>query len=233
MFNEPDSTAIQSKIESLRGEYVIQPGDEISFKFYTRDGAALLEPIKTEVVNGQDISSIDKTTLYVVDESGFVNVPILGKYKVGGLTESKLKTELEKEFSEDYNSPYVVLSVLNRRAFLFKGIQGFIIPLNKSPMTIFEAIAKSGGIDRHISSSDITIIRGDFKSPKVYKLNLSTFKGIQNSEIMIQPNDIIYLVEKKRNAYYALTDIAPVVTLPLTIFSSLITTIFIIVTLTK
>lgn len=233
MFGEPNAELIAKKLDSAKKDYLIQIGDELNIKFYTRDGASLIEPIKSEYQKTQDISSSSSEIVYVVDHYGYVNVPLLGKIKAVGQTENDLKRELEFQFSEDYNSPYVVLNVTNRRAFIFKGTQAGVITLNKTPMSIFEFIAKSGGLDRHMNSSDIMLVRGNPKQPQVHKLDLSTFKGIQNSETTIQPNDIVYISENKRKAYHTLQDIAPIVTLPLSIFSSILTSVIIIITVSK
>jgi polysaccharide export outer membrane protein len=233
MFGEPNTDVIAKKIDSAKKDYIIQPGDELNIKFFTRDGASLIEPIKSEFQKNQDVNSSSSEIVYIVDNFGNVNIPLLGKIKASGMTENNLKRELENQFSEDYNSPYVVLSVTNRRAFIFKGTQAGVVTLNKTPMSIFELIAKSGGLDRHLNSSNILLVRGNPKSPTIYKLDLSTFKGIQNSETIIQPNDIVYITENKRKAYHALQDIAPIVTLPLSIISSILTTVVIIITLRR
>lgn len=232
MFKDVDITTISNNIDQLKTDYLINNGDEISLKIYTRKGSTLVEPIITDLVNSSRIQTAESSN-FLVSNDGIVNFPIIGKIKVSGLTENYLKNYLEKEFEKEYQSPFVVLKVENRRAFVFKGSHGLVIPLNRTPTSIFEVLAKAGGLDRNLKSSEILVIRGDIKTPTIYKVNLSTFEGIKTSEIMIQSNDIVYVQERQRPVYYALQDIAPIVTLPLAVISSTLSTIFLIVTLSK
>ena len=126
-----------------------------------------------------------------------------------------------------------MLKIENRRVFLFRSNAASVVNLNKTPTNIFEVIAKSGGLDRYSSSSDILIIRGDLKRPTIFKVNLRTFQGIQNSEIILQSKDIVYIPEKQRKLYNTMQDISPIVTTPLAILSGIISTVVLLVTVTK
>jgi polysaccharide export outer membrane protein len=232
MFQNFDSTAIETKITSLTKDYLIQPGDELYIKINTRDGIGLIDQtITSGASNGQVM--INQTNIFIVSNEGIVDLPIFGKLKVVGMKEIDLKAKLENMGASLYNNPYVLLRVQNRRAFLFKGTQAAVIPLNTTPTNIFEVLAKSGGLDRHMKSYDIQIIRGNLQNPKIYKVDLSTMQGIKNSELLIQSNDIVYVKERRRPVYYALSDVAPIITVPLSIVATTISTIFLIITVSK
>ena len=234
MFKDVDTKRISLSIDELNNDYLIQPGDEITIKLYTRQGAQLIEAIKTSVTNSQEGSlQSGGQSAYTVSNEGKITIPILGELIVDSLTESRLKELLERKFAIDYIDPFVVLKVENRRVFVFKGNTASVVSLNKTPTNIFEVIAKTGGLERQMSSADILIIRGDLKQPTIYKVNLQTFKGIRNSEITLQSKDIVYIPEKQRKLINAMNDIAPVVTTPLAILSGIISTVVLLVTVTK
>jgi hypothetical protein len=71
------------------------------------------------------------------------------------------------------------------------------------------------------------------KQPTIYKANLQTFQGIQNSEIYLQSKDIVYIPEKQRKLYNSMQDITPIITTPLAILSGILSTIVLLVTITK
>ena len=236
MFKDIESNKLPDKINSLTKEYKIQKGDEISLKVYTRDGMILIDPIRVKSIGANEQNQNNQqimNTFFIVNNEGFVDFPIVGKKKVDGYNEEELRQILKKEFDIIYNNPFVYLRVENRRAIVFKGTEGMIVTLNRTPTNIFEVLAKSGGIDRHMKSYDIQLIRGDLKNPDIYKIDLSTLKGIQNSELLVQSNDIIYVKERRRPLYYAMNDIAPVITVPLAIISSVTTTILLFITINK
>lgn len=234
MFQDLNTKRISTAIDEMNNDYLIQPGDEISIKLYTRNGAQLIEAIKTSVTNTQEAGSQSNlSSTYVVSNEGKITIPIIGELIVDSLTELRLKELLERKFEKDYIQPYIMLRVENRRIFLFKGNTGAIVNLNRTPTSIFEVIAKSGGLERHHSSADILIIRGDLKQPTIYKVNLQTFQGIRNSEIVLQSKDIVYIPEKRRKLYNTMQDIAPIVTTPLAILSGVLSTVVLLVTVTK
>jgi polysaccharide biosynthesis/export protein len=228
LFQNADSTFIR-----LNDDYLIRSGDEISIKLYSRKGANLVEAIRTSVTNLQENGISAIATPFIVSNTGTMVIPIIGTLRVEGMTESQLKSTLENKFQQDYIEPFVYLKVENRRVFLFKGNIGAVIPLNRTPTSIFEVIAKSGGVDRFMSTSNIMIIRGDLKKPQVYHVDLQTFKGIQTSETILQANDIIYIPEKQRKLYYTMQDISTVAAVPLAIISGVLTTVVLLVTITK
>jgi len=233
MFQNIQPDQINMKIDKLNNDYLIQTGDELTIKLYTRQGAQLIEAIKTSVTNQQESGQQGVQTTYIVSNEGKITLPIIGELTVKGFTESKLKDLLERKFEKDYIQPFVVLKVENRRVFLFKGSNGAVINLNRTPTSIFEVIAKSGGLDRHMSSADILIIRGDLKQPSIFKVNLQTFEGIQNSEIILQSKDIVYIPEKQRKLFNTMQDIGPVITTPLAVLSGILSSIVLLVTVTK
>lgn len=231
MFQKVDSSSISKSIHKLNEEYLIRPGDEINLKLYSRKGANLIEAIRTNVTNVQE-NTTNSTTPFIVSYSGMISLPIIGSLKVEGMTESQLKSTLEAKFATDYIDPFVYLKVDNRRVFLFKGNTGQVVTINRAPTSIFEVIAKSGGMDRFMSSSEIMIIRGNIQNPQVFNVNLKTFQGIQNSETILQANDIIYIPERNRKLYYTMQDLSSIISVPLAIASSILTTVLL-VTVTK
>lgn len=233
MFNHVDSSYLSSTINKLNDDYLIRAGDELTLKLYSRKGANLVEAIRTSVTNNQETVANISNTPFVVSNTGYITFPIIGVLKVEGMTESQLKTILENKFQTDYIDPFVYLKIENRRVFLFKGNVGAVIPLNRTPTSIFEVIAKSGGLERHMSTSEILIIRGKLNKPTVYKVDLQTFKSIQNSETILQTNDIVYIPEKKRKLYHTMQDISPIISVPLAIMSTIISSVVLLVTISK
>jgi len=231
MFQDLNTRKISLAINELNSDYLIRPGDEISIKLFTRQGAQLIEAVKTTVTNTQEIGQQSMT--YVVSNQGIITLPILGELIVDSLTEPKLKDLLERKFEKNYIQPFVVLQVENRRVFLYKGNVANVINLNRTPTSIFEVIAKSGGLERHMNTSQIIIIRGDLKEPTIFKVNLQTFQGMRNSEIYLQSQDIVYIPETQRKLYNSVQDISPIVTAPLAILSGILFTVVLLAGFTK
>ena len=188
-------------------QYVIQAGDEISLSTYARDGFRLIDII------GGSASGVGVTNggmAYLVDNEGFVRLPVLGELFVKGYTEKELARIIADKLSGLFVDPFVILKVTNKRAFLFRGASGGIIGLNDAPTNIFEVIAKSGGLSANLKAYNIKIIRGDIKNPQIILVDLSTLEGMRRSNLIIQSNDIIYIDEKRTPiTSQILTEISP------------------------
>lgn len=236
MFKDIDSTQLATSLSRLEEDYKIKIGDELFIKIFTGKGAQLIEP-RTPDLNaaggGGGANMQFNNLTFMVENDGYAELPMIGKRKVEGMSENELKEVLTKEYEKYYQNPYLFIRVENRRAFVFKGSLGQIINLNRTPTNIFEVLAKSGGFDRNYKAHNIKIIRGNLRNPEIFNLDLSTMKGISNAELMVQSNDIVYLEERRRPVFFALNDVAPLISLPLAIISSTLSTIFLITVLNK
>jgi polysaccharide export outer membrane protein len=74
---------------------------------------------------------------------------------------------------------------------------------------LIEVLAKSGGLDRSLKAYKIKIIRGDLKNPEVHLIDLSTLEGLRTAELTMQPNDIVYVEDRKRVVRDALAEALP------------------------
>lgn len=214
----------QKKIE----EYNIASGDLLSLKVYSRDGFKLLDMITSDEFKTTTVK--EEQVLFLVDEEGFVNFPIVGELFVRGYTETQLKNILMDKLASIYVDPFIVLKVENRRAIVVKapntnssGTSGVgsatIVQLNQSPTSIIEVVAKAGGLMGSSKANNIKVIRGDLKNPQVIEVNLATIEGVRKSAMDVLPNDIIY-IDSKRNAIRTiLTDAAPYIGLTTSITS--------------
>ncbi len=174
-------------------QYVIQPGDELTLRIYTRDGFKLID-----VSSGNAGGSGSGGGLsYLVDNEGFARFPVLGELFVKGYTEKELNRILADKFSGLFVDPFVVLNVANRRVIMFKGSSASVLGLNNGPTNLLEVIAKAGGIGGGEKAYKIKILRGDIKNPQVILIDLSTLEGMRRADLIVQSNDIIYIEEKR------------------------------------
>jgi polysaccharide export outer membrane protein len=213
-------------------QYVIQPGDQMTLHIYARDGFRLVDVVgSANLANGVGAgsggSALSYTNVdYLVDNEGFVRLPVVGELFVKGYTEKELNRILADKFSGLFVDPFVIAKVDNRRALVFKGSTGGVISLNDGPTNLLEVIAKSGGLDDNAKAYKIKVIRGDLKNPQVILIDLSTMEGVRKADLIVQSNDIIYIETKRASvAAQILNEIAP--------YLSFVTTIATVILLAK
>ena len=171
-------------------DHVISPGDQLSFQLYTKGGFQLIDIVNRESNSGSGAGVL----AYEVRLNGFVELPIIGQMHVAGKTRLELEELLEEHFSSIYNDPFIILEVINRRAFVFFGVgQAYIVNLPYEHTSLIEVIATAGGISENNKSYNIKILRGDYNNPEIIMVDLSKLSNLPQSELIIMANDIIII----------------------------------------
>ena len=204
-------------------EYRIAPDDRISARLYTNDGSGLVN-----IGAGSKVLVGGSTTMAIkIESDGFAKLPIFGRVYLEGLTIRQAEMLIEDKFSEFYNNPFVLLDVNNRRVMIFAGSNTTVVTLQNDNTTLFEVLAQSGGIPSDGKANKIKLIRGDLKSPEVYKIDLSTLVGMKDANLVMQANDIIYIETKRNYITKLLSELSPYIA----ILTSIVSTTAIIVRL--
>lgn len=114
------------------------------------------DKLKIVVFGHQDVSGE-----FVVDGSGNLSMPLVGRFRGGGLTVSELQDSLTKTLNEKYIvDPKISVEVLNYRPFF---ILGEVNRPGSYPyvagIDVLQAVALGGGFTRRARTSSVTIIR--------------------------------------------------------------------------
>jgi len=192
-------------------QYRLAPNDEIAFQLFTNDGERLIDPIT--MLSGQGLRQGQLT--YRIEFDGTIKLPVLGRTQVAGLTTRDAEAMLEDAFTEFYNRPFVQLRVVNNRVILFPGGRGgtsSVIYLENTNTTLFEALAKSGGIADG-RAARVKLIRGEPDNPQIFLVDLSTIEGVKNANLVLQANDIIYVEPRERVPQRILENVTPYLSL--------------------
>lgn len=199
----PDSTKIS--------DYKISPNDFIQFSIYSNDGFKLIDLSST----GLNTAGLKGDLQFLVESDGNVKLPILGRRKLSGYTIREAELILEESYSSFYVKPFVLMKITNRRVIVFPGSAGNakIIPLVNNNTTLIEAIALSGGIAEDGKARQIKLIRQNKDKNDVYLIDLSKIDGIQQANMVLQANDIIYVDQRIRYSSKLIIELAPILSL--------------------
>jgi protein involved in polysaccharide export with SLBB domain len=148
-----------------------------------------------------------------VEFDGFVKLPVAGRVYVEGLTARQAEMIMEDYYAEFINKPFVLVDISDKRIFLFMGASTTVVPLMRDNITLFEILASAGGIPDEGKADRIKLIRGDLRNPEVHLIDLSTLKGVQNANLVMQANDIVYVEVRKRYMQRSIEELAPFISL--------------------
>lgn len=198
-------------------QYKISPNDQLQFRLYANDGFKLIDLTSlTSGNNGNGSTYIQRNYLtYKVEFDGKVKLPLLGRVNIAGMTIRQAEAFLEQKYAKYYKGPFVLLSVANKRVIVFPGNGGDakVVPLDNDNTTLLEGLALAGGISQNGKARKIKLIRGDIKNPQVYNIDLSTLKGAEAANFILQPNDIIYVEPRTNDVRQVVGTVAPIVSL--------------------
>ena len=204
--------------------YTIEKFDNIAISVFTNNGEILVDPNREFQIGDSQASSTQNNNSnqqntqqsensnsvinlsirtnnahpisYRINDLGIVKLPLLGEVKLEGLTLLQADSLLEIKYSNFYEDAFVITQYLNKRVILLGALGDRIIPLYNENMNLIEILALAGNISQSAKLDKIKIIRGDLKNPSIQLIDISTIQGISRANLLIQPNDIIYIEPK-------------------------------------
>lgn len=215
MFKIPrdGSFVYDTLVMSPKDDYVISEGDRISFQFATNDGERIIfmqsgiTELNEGIIRRNNVTNID----YLVRQDGKVNLPLIGETYVKGLTIIQIEDSLTKLLSKNFINPFVQIRVSNQRVVVFNGRgEAQVVELENTNTSLLEAIALSGGINEQGKAFSIKVMRRtEIGKREIYKIDLSTIKGLKEADMIVQGNDYIYVDYKPRIASSILREVSP------------------------
>lgn len=206
MLKTPEDYPFATYNDSLNNKdtYKIAVADFISMSVYTNDGRQRLGIILDANMQSSNAAAITQggsSLLYIVEPDSSINLPLIGRLKVAGITVRQLEVMLEDKFAAYYNKPFVELKVTNRRFMVFiGGNTAKVINMLNERTTLIEGLALAGGIPQLSKAHNIKLIRGGLSNPTVYQIDMSTLEGARmGGSMILQANDIIYVEPVTRN----------------------------------
>ncbi len=223
LFKTPTDYVYDALPDTMITESRITPNNILTMNFFTGDGHMLIESgigssLLTGNTSGGNSSSFGRNRLsYLVDNDGTVKLPVLGRVELAGLSIREAESKLENLYTKYYNEPFVMLEVNNNRVIVSPGSGGKaqVITLVNANTTLLEALALAGGVSDRGIASEIKLIRTNKKTGTrdVYQIDLSTIDGLAMADMIVQPEDIIYVEPLPLIASQVVSEIAPFITL--------------------
>ncbi|NUM51606.1 MAG: polysaccharide biosynthesis/export family protein [Flavobacteriales bacterium] len=194
-------------------EYKIVPNDILDFRLYTNDGFKLIDLYSID--NNRIMNTASDAFTYRVEFDGQVKLPIIGRVDIKGKTLREAEFLLQDLYTKYYISPFVILNVTNKRILVFPGNGGAakVIPMENNNITLVEGVALAGGITENGKAKQVKLIRGESKNQQVFLFNLNTLEGIEAANILLQPNDVIYIEPRSNTVRQAVREASPVISL--------------------
>jgi len=168
-------------------EYRILPQDRLEVMLYK-------DPNQESVMSISELGQRLSTRGVLVDTAGNIRLPLLGKVKVAGLSQTQAADKLTTLYKRYLNTPSVYLEVLNKRVFILGEVnKPGPVPLDKEKMTLFEALAHVGDLKDSAVRNNIIILSNTKNGMQMRTVDLTRFDTMNYAKLMLRPNDIVYV----------------------------------------
>lgn len=199
----PDTTYLAKEMPPLR----LQKGDRIQI-LVSASAPELAAPFNGGVGSyrvgddGNVSTVVDRSTAtggYTIDQSGFIDFPIIGQIRADGQTLEEVKKAVRDKLvaGKFINEPTVKVELLNLRVIVMGAVAGQrVISVPEAKMTLLEAITHAGGLSKIADPQMISVIRTENGVRKKIITDIESKAIFDSPAYYLQQNDIVYVEPK-------------------------------------
>ncbi|NNH76964.1 hypothetical protein HLH17_04595 [Acinetobacter sp. ANC 5380] len=155
---------------------------------------------------------------YQIDQNGYIQFPMIGRYKAAGKSLTQVNQELRSQLSRYLKTPDVIARVLSYQGQRFS-VQGNVMRggqfyLSDQPVSLYTALGLAGGVSTEKGdNTSITLVR----QGQTYTLNSIELEksGFSLHNLLIQPNDTIYVNSRENQKVYIMGESEKNLSLPM------------------
>jgi len=202
LFNKVDIN--QSKLNSINSsqfdavtfEYKIVPNDRVSIIIY-----------KHPELSPSTLGNITSDRGILINSKGDIRLPLVKTIHLAGLTQTEAQEKIEQRFKRYIKSPDVYFEVLNKRAYVIGEVNnpGEVELINEK-LTLIQLISKAGDFRDSANKQAIMILRSGKDRINSEIVNLTDFNSLKTANLMIKPNDIVYVLPNDMKAFNVKVD---------------------------
>jgi len=192
-----------TNLKNVEFEYKILPHDRISIVVYKHP----------ELSSATMNNSMQVERGLLVNSKGYLRLPLIKKIHIAGLTQSQAEEKISNAFATFLKHPDIQVEVINKRAYVIGEVnRPGEVPLMNERLSLLRLIAYAGDLTDFANRNAILILKGNNRSKIQSRIvNLTDANAIVTANLMIEPNDIVYVMPNKMKAFNTqVNEISPV-----------------------
>ncbi|MDY6251815.1 MAG: polysaccharide biosynthesis/export family protein [Bacteroidales bacterium] len=229
------------KSAAAHNEPVVQPGDMLQINVSSSNPEVVKPFNKTEYIatstGANNISNGDNSIyFYLVDNNGYIDFPLLGHIKIGGMTQAAAQNYIAHLIYPKYitECPNVEIRFQNFHVYTMGEVNNpGMVKASNGRINVLEAIAQSGDLTITGRRDNVMIIHTNADgSREVSRVNLNDKNTIVSPNFNLRQNDIVYVepnASKQRSSF----SIPPQWQFGTSILGIVVSVVTLVVTLTK
>lgn len=200
-FHDFADTARPALVKTVPFSYPkIQPDDLLMIVIQTLNQeantlfASANVPVASVGSNTAGMSGNQYVSGYLVDKDGNVNIPVVGKTHLAGLTTEEAKDTITARVEKFYNNPTVEVRYNNFKITIMGEVERpatYTVPNEK--VTILDAIGMAGDLTIYGRRENVLLIRDSGGSRELVRLDLNSKNIIGSPYFYMKQNDVVYV----------------------------------------
>lgn len=224
----------KNKVQAVGYEYTIKSNDILSVYVSSLSPEAssffnAIAPIERDEKTTNTANATRTDIGYLVDAAGLIELPLVGKVKVAGLTTSVARDTLTRRLERFLQYPSVRIYIENFRVTILGEVnRPGVYSVTNEKITIPEAIGLAGDLNIYANRKNISLIREANGEKKYITIDLTQRTLFSSDYYYLHSGDILYVspvkgkVATSDNAYRVIPIIVSTLTLLAVIATRLI-----------
>ena len=173
-----------------------------------------LSPESNLLFTSKNISPDATLKGYRVNKSGNIHLPLIGDFKIEGMTIEEAQSGIAAALSEHVKKPEVEIQIVNFKVTVIGEVNKpstFIITDEK--VNLLEALGMAGDMTVYGKRDNVLIIRTEDNRKTMKRLNLNNQETLNSPYFNLRQNDIVYVEPDRSKAveFSSNTRIAPMI----------------------
>lgn len=195
-------TAENKTPATLAYKYKIQTGDNLYIKIFNISNQAIDLFNSNNQQNVLGSPSGVYLSSYPVNDSGYIQLPIIGSVKVKGKSIDEARLLIESKATEYISNSVVLIKLINFNITVLGEVNRpgqFNIYNDK--FTIFDAVGLAGDLTIYGNRKTLKILRTTSEGTTVNYIDLTKSDIVSSPFYYLSPNDVIYIEPLKAKSY--------------------------------
>ncbi len=200
-------TGQDSLFSKNKPEYLLQPGDILYIQVVTpnEDINRIFNPLMGAGQGNQNMRQGGQSLYYngyTVNDSGYIEMPIMDTIYLNNLTLQQAKDRIRKKADKYLKKAQVITQLASFRFTVLGEVRNpGVQEVYDNQVNIMEALAYAGDISYNGNRENVLVIRPTGEGSRTFRIDVTDNDLIDKQGYYIQPNDVIYVEPLKTTMF--------------------------------
>lgn len=163
------------------------------------DASDVFNNTVANIGNGETVAAGRTVSGYMVDQQGNIQIPLIGNFKVGGLTLAQVREKLQKDLIQYLKEPVVNVRFINFKVSVMGDVmRPGVYPVDNQRVNINEALTMAGDLNVTAMRKNLILVREVDGNRQYIPVDLTSKRLFTSPYYYLKPNDLIYVQPGKQ-----------------------------------